>query len=134
MAEPIILTTTASTHRILGYPLIALALILAFAAGIKGAFIAAAIVAACVWFYIKLGKARVTLDATGVTREGMFGTTSIRWDEVKRYRFLSMDPTQNMHAAQGGLIVALAIAAAKAIAKKPNNRVMKAGRLTLHGD
>lgn len=132
--EPIVLTPTGTTRRIIGYPIIALCLVLAFAGGKVGIVIAVALLAGYIALHVKMGKSRVTLTSEGVTRVGMFGTKSIRWDEVKRYRFVSIDPTQNMHATQGGLIAVIAIAAVKAMAKKGNNRMLKAGRITLHGE
>ena len=131
--EPIILLPSASTRRIIGYPIIAIALVLAFAAGTIGVIIALALVAAYVALYVKLGTARLVVDETGVEHRGVFSTKTIRWDEVLRYRFVSIDPTAHAHATGGGLIGALAIAAVKAMQRKGGNRRFKAGRLTLHG-
>lgn len=132
---PITLVPTARNRRLIGYPLIALALALAFLGGIIGVVVAVGLIAGYVALYIKLGAARIILDDAGVTRIGMTGTKKIRWDEVKRYRFISIDPTQNMHASgQGGLVAVLVIAAVKAVQAKGNNRKFKAGRLALHGE
>ena len=133
--EPITLLPTKTARRIIGYPIIALALVLAFLAGTTGIIVAVALVTGYVFLYIKLGSARIFIDDVGVTHQGVFSTKKIRWDEVRRYRFVSIDPTANAGAgAGGGLIVILAIAAVKAIQKKGGNRRWKAGRLTLHGD
>ena len=106
------LLPTASTRRIVGYPIIALALIFAFAAGKLGVVIAIALVAGYVALNLKMRKARLIVDETGVEHRGAFSSKKIRWDEVKRYRFMSIDPTANMHASgQGGLIAVVAIAA-----------------------
>lgn len=132
--EPIVLRPTASFRRIIGYFVIPIALIMAFAAGVAGIVIATLMIAGYVALYIKLGSARLTVDETGVEHKGAFSTKKIRWDEVRRYRFFSIDPTANAHAAGGGLIGALAIAAVKAMQKKGGNRRFKAGRMTLFGD
>lgn len=130
--EPITLFPTATTRRILGYPIIATALV-CLMLGTIGIVIAVALVALYVALYIKLGKARVFIDDTGVEHRGVFSTTKLRWDDIQRYRFVSIDPTANAHATGGGLIGALAIAAVKAMQKKGGNRRFKAGTLTLHG-
>lgn len=131
---PIVLHPNASFRRILGYPIIATALIVAVAGGVIGAIIAVAMIAGYIALYVKLGTARVVVDATGVEHKGAFSSKKIGWDEVRRYRFVSIDPTANAHAAGGGLIGALAVAAVKAMQAKGGNRRFKAGRLTLHGD
>lgn len=132
--DPVVLVPTKTTRRIIGYPLIAIALVLAFAAGKLGVILAIAIVAGFIALYVKLGKARLVVDETGVEHRGIFSTTKIRWDEVRRYRFVSIDPTANAHANGGGLIGALAIAAVKALQTTGGNRRFKAGRMTLFGD
>jgi hypothetical protein len=132
--DPIILQPNASFRRIIGYPIIATALVFAFAAGTIGIIVAVALVAGYVALYVKLGTARLVVDETGVEHKGAFSTKAIRWDEIRRYRFVSIDPTANAHAAGGGLIGALAIVAVKAMQKKGGNRRFKAGRMTLHGD
>lgn len=133
-APPIVLHPNASFRRIIGYPIIATALVLAFVAGTLGVIIAVALVAGYVALYVKLGTARLEVDETGVVHKGAFSSKAMRWDEVRRYRFVSIDPTANAHAAGGGLIGVLAVAAVKAMQKKGGNRRFKAGKLTLHGD
>ena len=132
--EPITLLPNASTRRIIGYPIIATALVFAFVAGTIGIVIALALVAGFIALYIKLGTARLVVDETSVTHVGTFSTKKIRWDEVKRYQFVSIDPTANMHATGGGLIGVLAVVAIKAMQGKGGNRRFKQGRMTLHGE
>lgn len=132
--DPIVLLPNASTRRIIGYPIIATALVFAFAAGTIGVIIAVALVAGYVALYVKLGTARLVIDEAGVEHKGAFSTKKIRWDEVKRYRFVSIDPTANMHASGGGLVGVLAVVAIKAMQGKGGNRRFKQGRMTLHGD
>ncbi len=131
--ERITLSPNASSRRMIGYPVIAIALVFAFVGGTVGVVIALALVAGYVALYIKLGKARMFVDENGVEHHGAFSTKQLRWDEVTRYRFVSIDPTANVHATGGGLIGALAVAAVKAMQGKGGNRRFKAGRLTLHG-
>ncbi len=133
-SERITLFPNASNRRIIGYPIIATALVFAFVGGTVGVIVAVALVAAYVALYIKLGKARMFIDDDGVVHQGAFSSNQLRWDQVRRYRFVSIDPTANMHAAGGGLIGVLAVAAVKAMQAKGGNRRFKAGRLTLHGE
>lgn len=132
--DPVVLLPSATARRIIGYCLLPIALILAVVGGKVGVVVALAIVAGYVALYMKLGTARLVVDETGVEHRGVFSTKKIRWDEVRRYRFFSIDPTANAHAAGGGLIGALAVAAVKAMQKKGGNRRFKAGRMSLFGD
>jgi len=132
--EPIVLIPTTTLRRIIGFPIITVALVLALFAGVAGLLSAAALIAGYVWLYVKLGSSRIIVDDTGVTREGAFSTKTIRWGEVRRYRFVSINPADASAGAGGGLVGMLAIAAVKAMQKKGGNRRFKSGGLTLHGD
>lgn len=132
--DPIILEPKSSLRRLVGFLVIPFALLIAGVGGKVGIVIAVAMIAAYVALYIKLGTARMRIDETGVEVKGAFSTKKMGWHEVRRYRFVSIDPTANAHAAGGGLVGALAVAAVKAMQKRGGNRVFKAGRMTLFGD
>jgi PH (Pleckstrin Homology) domain-containing protein len=131
--HPITLLPTGTTRRIIGYPVVATALPLIAFAHVTGLVVGVALIAAYIALYIKLGKARLELDAAGVTARGAFSTRSIRWDDVQSYTFSSIDPSANMNGAAGGLVGALAVAAVRALQKSPGHRMFKGGRLTLRG-
>lgn len=90
-------------------------------------------------FAILLGRRRLTIDDSGITARGVFGTTELGWNEIDHYTFWSMD--QQMVYAVGGqggvagaLVVGL-IAAAVAMSRNRGsaNRRFAAGRLTIVG-
>ena len=132
--EPIVLTPGASLRRLLLFLVLLCVAPIALLGGIVGKIIALAVFGAFVALSIKLSKARMVVSIDGVEHRGAFSTKKIRWDDVRRYRFVSIDPTSNAHAAGGGLIGVLAVAAVKAMQAKGGNRKFKAGRLTLFGD
>lgn len=101
--------------------------------GVVAKIICAVILAGTIAFAVKLASARIIVTTDGVEHRGAFSTKSMRWNEVTRYRFVSIDPTANAHAAGGGLVGVLAVAAIKALQAKGGNRKFKAGRLTLFG-
>lgn len=127
------LLPTGTTRRIIGYPVVALALPLMVFAHVAGIVAGAALIAAYIALYVKLGRARLELDAGGITENGAFSTHSMRWDDVQSYTFVSTDPSANMNGAAGGLVGALAVAAVRALQKNPGHRMFKGGRLTLRG-
>lgn len=88
-----------------------------------------------VMLYLKLRKRRLRIDANGVELQGTFSTKRIGWNEVSSYTFVSLDPQAHMHGyGQGGLAAILVFVVIKALRKKRQNRMFKAGRLTLHGE
>lgn len=132
--EPIVLTPRSSLRWLLGVLVLLCVAPIALVGGIVGKIIAVAVFGGYVALSIKLSRARIIVTIDGVEHRGAFSTKKLRWDEVRRYRFVSIDPTANAHAAGGGLIGALAIVAVKAMQAKGGNRKFKAGRLTLFGD
>jgi len=108
---------------------------IAIIGGVIAKVVCAVILAATIAFAVKLAKARLIVTPDGVEHRGAFSTKSMRWREVMRYRYVSIDPTANAGAAGagGGLVGVLAVAAVKALQGKGGNRRFKAGRLTLFG-
>ena len=106
---------------------------LALIGGVLAKVIAAVILAGTIALAVKLATARIIVTPEGVEHRGAFSSKSIQWTEVTRYRFVSIDPSANAHAAGGGLVGVLAVAAFKAMQGKGGNRRFKAGRLTLFG-
>jgi hypothetical protein len=131
--EPIVLKPGASLRVLVGVLVFLFAAMFAAVGGVVGKLIAIAMVVGFIALAIKLAKARVIISVDGVEHRGAFSTKSLRWTDVTRYRFISIDPTANAHAAGGGLIGVLAVAAVKAMQAKGGNRKFKAGRLTLFG-
>jgi hypothetical protein len=101
--------------------------------GVVAKVIAGAILAGTIALAVKLSSARIIVTPEGVEHRGAFSSKSMTWTEVTRYRFVSIDPTANAHAAGGGLVGVLAVAAIKALQAKGGNRKFKAGRMTLFG-
>lgn len=101
--------------------------------GVVAKIVCAVILAGTIVLAVKLASARIIVTPDGVEHRGAFSSKSMRWNEVMRYRFVSIDPTANAHAAGGGLVGVLAIAAIKALQAKGGNRRFKAGRMTLFG-
>ncbi len=98
--------------------------------------------AGMLWLAIRLGKRRLVFDDAGVTAKGVFGTTTMSWDEVDHYTFWSMANHYGYYGGggQAGLAGALAVAIVVAIVaatsrgnKGTANRRFANGRMTLVG-
>ncbi|CAN5490365.1 hypothetical protein BH11MYX1_BH11MYX1_24810 [soil metagenome] len=80
-------------------------------------------------------RGRLTLDETGITARGMFGTKQMAWTELDHYTFWSMDQqTAYVAGAQGGLILVLIIALVSLASRgrgADKNRRFSQGRLTI---
>jgi hypothetical protein len=106
----------------------------------SGTVVLGAIMLVLIFFAVMLGQRRLVIDDDGITAKGMFGTSTIPWNELDHYTFWSMDQ-QAMYAvggAQGGLagVVVVAIVAAVVSAtrnKGVDNRRFGMGRLTVVG-
>lgn len=85
-----------------------------------------------VMLYLKLRQRRLRIGADGVELQSTFSTKRIAWSEITSYTFVSIDPHAHAYG-QGGLAGILIIAVIKALRKKPQNRMFKAGHLVLHG-
>lgn len=106
---------------------------IAIIGGVVAKVVCAVILAGAIALAVKLSRARILVTPEGVEHRGAFSSKSMRWTDVTRYRYVSIDPTANAHAAGGGLVGVLAVAAIKAMQAKGGNRRFKAGRLTLFG-
>lgn len=127
------LPPTTTARRMVGYAVVMAALMLGVGAGKTGIILAGVLLAGYVALFVKLGRARLVVDSSGVEHRGIFGTRRIRWDEVRRYTYLSHAPSGS--AGTGlGVVGALAVAAAKKLTAGPGHRVFSAGSLVLHGD
>jgi hypothetical protein len=81
---------------------------------------------------IRIGARRLILDGEGVEVRGLLGRKRIAWLDIQGYSFASIDAYAQTYG-QGGLVGVLAVAAVKAMRKKPANRKFLAGRLVLFG-
>ncbi len=124
------------------YARLAVAILFAIAAGAMmfvpslGIRIAsAAIAVACLALGVLSTRGRLSLDDTGITARGMFGTKQMTWSELDHYTFWSMDQQAAYVAgAQGGLVLVLVIALVTVMSRRrrsDQNRRFNAGRLTI---
>lgn len=81
---------------------------------------------------IRIGARRLILTRDGVEVRGLFGAKRMAWHDIHGYSFSSVDVARQA-GMQGGLVGVLAVAAVRAMTKKPANRKFSAGRLVLFG-
>lgn len=97
------------------------------------------LIALAVWWMVATAMRKITITSEGITRSGMFGTKTVRWDEVSHYRYWSLSQQGGYYGGgQGGLIgvlvVAAIFAAAKALKKdRGANRNFSLGGIKLIG-
>jgi hypothetical protein len=129
----IILRPTGLTRRVIGYVAVPFALGIC-AAGPIGIAVGVATLAGYVALCLKLGSARLIVDGEGVSTQGAFLTRRLRWEQIERYSYVSLDP--NNHGAVGahtGVVGALLVAAVSSLQKKPAHRRFSSGKLVLYG-
>jgi hypothetical protein len=129
----IILRPTGFTRRVIGYAAVPFALGIC-AAGPIGIAVGVATLAGYVALCLELGRARLIVDGEGVAVQGAFSTRRLRWEQIERYSYVSLDP--NNHGAVGahtGVAGVLLVAAASVLTKKTGHRTFSSGRLVLYG-
>jgi hypothetical protein len=117
----------------------AMSLLLAVVLPMTGTLICGAIGLVLIVLAVKLGQRRLVIDEQGITARGLFGWSTIAWNELDHYTFWSMDQ-QMVYAGNGSggvagaviiAVIFLAISAARN--KGDRNRRFGMGRLTVVG-